>query len=237
MKKQYRILTAVLALTLVNAMPAAAQDVTVLMQEMNDIREDLKILQRQMYNDGGSELVVTVGRLDELVRSTAGRLDELDYKIKQLDEKINLINKDIDVRMKLLEGKKITGSGGSECDSRDARNFMANAEDRVFFAFDSSSLSDNAKEILGTQVNWLKKHENVNVVVQGYCDERGTREYNLALGERRASAVRDYLISQGIAADRISTISYGKERPAVLGNNEAAWAQNRRAVTVVKAGN
>ncbi len=114
---------------------------------------------------------------------------------------------------------------------------MANAEDRVFFAFDSSSLSDNAKEILGTQVNWLKKHENVNVVVQGYCDERGTREYNLALGERRASAVRDYLISQGIAADRISTISYGKERPAVLGNNEAAWAQNRRAVTVVKAGN
>ena len=73
MKKQYRILTAVLALTLVNAMPAAAQDVTVLMQEMNDIREDLKILQRQMYNDGGSELVVTVGRLDELVRSTAGR--------------------------------------------------------------------------------------------------------------------------------------------------------------------
>ena len=72
MKKQYRILTAVLALTLVNAMPAAAQDVTVLMQEMNDIREDLKILQRQMYNDGGSELVVTVGRLDELVRPPAG---------------------------------------------------------------------------------------------------------------------------------------------------------------------
>lgn len=141
----------------------------------------------------------------------------------------------------LLSACSSTGSngglfGGSECDSRDARNFMANAEDRVFFAFDSSSLSDNAKEILGTQVNWLKKHENVNVVVQGYCDERGTREYNLALGERRASAVRDYLISQGIAADRISTISYGKERPAVLGNNEAAWAQNRRAVTVVKAG-
>ena len=133
----------------------------------------------------------------------------------------------------LLSACSSTGSngglfGGSECDSRDARNFMANAEDRVFFAFDSSSLSDNAKEILGTQVNWLKKHENVNVVVQGY---------NLALGERRASAVRDYLISQGIAADRISTISYGKERPAVLGNNEAAWAQNRRAVTVVKAGN
>ncbi len=127
--------------------------------------------------------------------------------------------------------------GGSECDSRDARNFMANAEDRVFFAFDSYSLSDNAEEILDTQVDWLKKHENVNVIVQGYCDERGTREYNLALGERRANAVKNYLVAKGIAADRISTISYGKERPAVLGNNEAAWAQNRRAVTVVKVDN
>ncbi len=127
--------------------------------------------------------------------------------------------------------------GGSECDSREARDFMANAKDRVFFAFDSSSISDNAVEVLQTQVKWLKKHEKVNVIVQGYCDDRGTREYNLALGERRANAVKQYLISQGIAADRISTISYGKERPAVLGNNEAAWAQNRRAVTVVKAAN
>ena len=109
--------------------------------------------------------------------------------------------------------------------------------DRVFFAFDSSALSDNAVEVLNTQVKWLKDHKKVNVIVQGYCDERGTREYNLALGERRANAVKQYLVSQGIAADRISVISYGKERPAVLGNNEAAWAQNRRAVTVVKAAN
>ncbi len=127
--------------------------------------------------------------------------------------------------------------GGSECESKMARDFMENAEDRVFFAFDSSAISPDSAEILDTQVKWLKKHENVNVVVQGYCDERGTREYNLALGERRANAVKQYLVSQGVAADRISTISYGKERPAVLGNNEAAWAQNRRAVTVVKAGN
>ena len=125
--------------------------------------------------------------------------------------------------------------GGSECASREARDFMANAEDRVFFNYDSSALTNNAVEVLDTQVAWLKKHEKVNVIVQGYCDERGTREYNLALGERRANAVKQYLISQGVAADRISTISYGKERPAVLGNNEAAWAQNRRAVTVVKA--
>ena len=127
--------------------------------------------------------------------------------------------------------------GGSECESKMARDFMENAEDRVFFAFDSSAISPDSAEILDTQVKWLKKHEEVKVVVQGYCDERGTREYNLALGERRANAVKQYLISQGIAADRISTISYGKERPAVLGNNEAAWAQNRRAVTVVKAAN
>ena len=127
--------------------------------------------------------------------------------------------------------------GGSECESKMARDFMENAEDRVFFAYDSSAISPDSAEILGTQVKWLKKHHNVNVVVQGYCDERGTREYNLALGERRANAVKNYLVSQGVAADRISVISYGKERPAVLGNNEAAWAQNRRAVTVVKAGN
>ena len=129
--------------------------------------------------------------------------------------------------------------GGTDCESREARDFMANAEDRVFFAYDSSSLTDNAEEVLDTQVNWLnmRKHKNVNVVVQGYCDERGTREYNLALGERRANAVKNYLVSQGVEADRISVISYGKERPAVLGNNEAAWAQNRRAVTVVKTSN
>ena len=129
--------------------------------------------------------------------------------------------------------------GGSECDSREARDFMANAEDRVFFAFDSSALTSNAQEVLDTQVNWLnmRRHNKVNVIVQGYCDDRGTREYNLALGERRANAVKDYLVAHGVAADRISVISYGKERPAVLGNNEAAWAQNRRAVTVVRTSN
>ena len=86
--------------------------------------------------------------------------------------------------------------GGAECDSKLARDFMANAEDRVFFAFDSSAITDNSAEILQTQVKWLKKHNEVNVIVQGYCDERGTREYNLALGERRANAVKQYLISQ-----------------------------------------
>ncbi len=140
----------------------------------------------------------------------------------------------------LLSGCSSMGSGGGlfgggECDSKEARDFMRNAEDRIFFAYDSSSLSNNAQEVLDTQVEWLEDNKNVNAVVQGYCDERGTREYNLALGERRANAVKRYLVSNGVEASRVSTISYGKERPAVLGNNEAAWAQNRRAITVVKA--
>lgn len=124
--------------------------------------------------------------------------------------------------------------GGSECDTKVARDFMENAEDRVYFAFDSSALSLNATEALNTQAKWLKENKKVDAVIQGYCDDRGTREYNLALGERRANAAKQYLISQGIAADRISTISYGKDHPAVEGQNEEAWAQNRRDVTVVK---
>lgn len=124
--------------------------------------------------------------------------------------------------------------GGSECDSAEARDFIATAGDRVFFAFDSSSISSDAAASLKGQAEWLKKNENVDVVIQGHADERGTREYNLALGERRANAVKQYLVSRGINADRVSTISYGKEKPEVLGSNEAAWAQNRRGVTVVK---
>jgi peptidoglycan-associated lipoprotein len=124
---------------------------------------------------------------------------------------------------------------GADCDSRLARDFAENATDIVYFAFDSSALSAEARAALDTQVEWLEKHDNVNIVVQGYCDDRGTREYNLALGERRANAVKEYLVSRGIAESRINTISYGKERPAVLGSNEAAWAQNRRAVTVISS--
>ena len=124
---------------------------------------------------------------------------------------------------------------GADCESRLARDFVENTTDTVFFAFDSSTLSSEAQAALDTQVAWLKKHDDVNVIVQGHCDDRGTREYNMALGERRANAVKQYLVSQGIEESRISTISYGKERPAVLGNNEAAWAQNRRAITVVSA--
>lgn len=112
--------------------------------------------------------------------------------------------------------------------------FVQNAKDRVFFGFDKSNLTPEAVGILKTQAEWLKANPEKKVVVEGHTDDRGTRDYNLALGERRAVAVKNYLISRGVDADRIRVISYGKERPAVVGANEAAWSQNRRAVTVVK---
>lgn len=112
-------------------------------------------------------------------------------------------------------------------------DLSANVGDRVFFGYDSSSLSSEAQRTLEAQAAWLKQHGSVNVTVEGHCDERGTREYNIALGERRANAAKKYLVSLGVSSGRISTISYGKERPAVVGDNEAAWSQNRRAVTVI----
>jgi peptidoglycan-associated lipoprotein len=114
-----------------------------------------------------------------------------------------------------------------------AQDFVKNVGDRVFFDFDKSAIKPEGRVTLQRQAEWLKKYPNVTVTVEGHCDDRGTREYNLALGERRATAVRNALVALGIAPNRIKTISYGKERPAVLGDNEAAWAQNRRGVTVI----
>ena len=112
-------------------------------------------------------------------------------------------------------------------------DFEANVGDRIFFATDSSVVSGEAQATLGRQASWLKQYGDVKVTVEGHADERGTREYNLALGERRANATKNYLVSLGVPAARLTTISYGKERPAVLGNDEQSWAQNRRAVTVI----
>lgn len=109
----------------------------------------------------------------------------------------------------------------------------AKASDRVFFAYDSSALSSTAQATLAKQAKWLKSHAGVSVTVEGHCDERGTREYNVALGARRAAAAKNQLTKLGVSADRISTVSFGKERPAVNGSNSAAWAENRRAVTVL----
>ena len=111
--------------------------------------------------------------------------------------------------------------------------FMQQVGDRVFFAFDRSDLDADAQAVLFAQAEWLGQNPSAGVTVEGHCDERGTREYNLALGERRADAVRDFLVGAGVDAARISTVSYGKERPVAVCSEESCWSQNRRGVTVV----
>jgi peptidoglycan-associated lipoprotein len=104
----------------------------------------------------------------------------------------------------------------------------------VFFAFDKAGIRDDQKAALAENVSWLKANAGAKILVEGHCDARGTVEYNMALGERRAKSVKDFLVKAGVAAERISTISYGKERPFVLGNDESAWKWNRRAHFVVQ---
>jgi peptidoglycan-associated lipoprotein len=116
------------------------------------------------------------------------------------------------------------------------QDFVVNVGDRVFFDFNQSNLTPDGLATLDKQSEWLKKYPSVALQIEGHCDERGTREYNLALGSRRAVSVRDYLVSKGIAKSRVQVISFGKERPAVLGSNEDAWAQNRRGVTTITGG-
>lgn len=114
------------------------------------------------------------------------------------------------------------------------QDLVQNVGDRVFFGFDKYDLNDEARSTLEAQAAWLKKFPNVTVSVEGHADERGTREYNLALGERRANSAKDYLVFLGIDPNRVTTVSYGEERPVALGSNDSAWAQNRRSVTVVR---
>jgi peptidoglycan-associated lipoprotein len=111
---------------------------------------------------------------------------------------------------------------------------VANVGDRVFYDFNQSSLRADAKGTLDKQAAWLAKYGSVNVQIAGNCDERGTEEYNLALGNRRANAASSFLKAKGVAAARMSTISYGKDRPTAQGSNEQAWAQNRNAITSVR---
>ncbi len=105
--------------------------------------------------------------------------------------------------------------------------------DTIHFALDQYDIDSQSRAILDTQAAWLLKWPNRRITIEGHCDERGTREYNLALGDRRANAAKNYLAAKGIDPSRITTISYGKERPIALGSDEASWAQNRRAVTIV----
>ena len=126
----------------------------------------------------------------------------------------------------------ITETEGSGIVDGTQEDLIVNIGDRVFFGYNSAELDSDAQELLQDQVAWIKQHD-VSITIEGHCDERGTREYNLALGEKRAQAVKNYLTSMGIPSGKVTTISYGKERPAVVGSNDGAWSQNRRSVTTV----
>ena len=133
-----------------------------------------------------------------------------------------------------------SGASGSSSDTTttysydtDPKTALIKVGDRVLFGYDSSELDDDDRSVLDNQAKFLNQNPSLKVTIEGHCDERGTREYNLALGEKRASAVKDYLISVGINSERISVVSYGKERPQVLGSNKAAWSMNRRSVTTI----
>ena len=126
---------------------------------------------------------------------------------------------------KQMQGDVYTGT--------DTVEYLADGvPDRVFFATNESVLTTASRDTLRKQAAWLRKNSSINIVLEGHADERGTREYNLALGERRANAAKDYLMTYGISSDRISVLSYGKERPVDSGSNPLAWSKNRRSVTV-----
>lgn len=129
------------------------------------------------------------------------------------------------------------GTGGvGQARPGSEQDFATNVGDRIYFIVDTSDLTPEGQEILTKQAQWLKQYSNVVVQVEGHSDERGTREYNIALSARRATATREFLIAQGVNPKRISSIAYGKERPAALCDAEQCWTQNRRAVTVITGG-
>ncbi|UTO28217.1 peptidoglycan-associated lipoprotein Pal [Bartonella harrusi] len=128
----------------------------------------------------------------------------------------------------------LNGAGFNQAPAGSGQEFTVNVGDRVFFSLDSSSIEPDAERILMRQAEWLLRYPYHSIMIEGHADERGTREYNLALGQRRAVAVRNYLISLGVSAQRIQTISYGKERPVAVCDDISCWNQNRRAVTTLQ---
>jgi len=128
------------------------------------------------------------------------------------------------------------GGAGGRYAPGSQQDLAATAGDRVFFAYDQADISAEGQQILQRQAQWLQRFPRVSVTIEGHCDERGTREYNLALGERRATAVKNVLVALGIPASRIQTISYGKDRPIVVGSDEGGYAQNRVGITTVNGG-
>jgi peptidoglycan-associated lipoprotein len=130
------------------------------------------------------------------------------------------------------QGAPVGGVQGGDLQS-ETQELKTQVGDTIHFALNSSDVEGEARAILERQSAFMRKYQNLTFTIEGHCDERGTREFNLALGERRATAAKNALISLGVSTQRLTTISYGKERPVAVGSNEAAWAQNRRAVTVI----
>lgn len=130
----------------------------------------------------------------------------------------------------------LEGDGAGTAVPGSEKDFAVNVGDRIYFIVDTSTLTPEAQETLRRQAAWLRQYPNVTVQVEGHADERGTREYNISLSARRATATREFLIAQGVQGNRISSIAYGKERPVALCDAEQCWSQNRRAVTVITGG-
>ena len=174
---------------------------------------------------------------------------EMKKKIIAIIGAVSLLSACETASQKVVSGSAATSSSGSSSASssssvdkkkslfaqskKTAADKLIAVGDRVLFDYDSAKLDSSAKILLDGQSRFLRANTDLNFIVEGHCDERGTREYNLALGEQRATAVRDYLVIQGIDPDRIKVISYGKEKPAVVGSNSMAWSKNRRAVTII----
>lgn len=158
-------------------------------------------------------------------------------KTKHIDEKFTSVEKQVVEKEAEPEAPYQTIDNEQQAidlnKAEDLKVQEVEVQDRIFFDYDSFGLNDEAKKILDTQVAWLKSDLNIKVSIEGHTDERGTREYNVALGEKRAKSVRDYLVANGIEISRLKTMSFGKERPAFFGATEQIFAKNRRAVTVI----
>ena len=168
----------------------------------------------------------------------------MNKKIIAIIGAISLLSACETASQKVVSGTSASGSASASSSVDKKKSLFAAAKqtkadklvavgDRVLFDYDSAKLDSSAKILLDAQLRFLRANTDLNFIIEGHADERGTREYNLALGEQRATAVRDYLVIQGIDSGRIKVISYGKEKPAVVGSNTMAWSKNRRAVTII----
>lgn len=167
-----------------------------------------------------------------LIISSCSSCKKFGDSFKKKDDQVSTANLEAQPQVQPYETVKDEKQAAA-LNQEQASQKEVQVEDRVFFAFDSNQLSADAQKALGLQVEWLKADPSIKVIVEGHTDERGTREYNIALGERRAKAVKDFLVKHDIKSSRIKIVSYGKERPAYLGSGEEIWTKNRRAVTAV----